>query len=862
MYKAGKNWLFAGISIATFGSVLLFGTGNVKAATTASTDSADEATETATSTASELTAQSVALKTSTAATKTSSAATTATSAASSTTTTSSASTKASSATPASTATATSSAANSSASTKVASSATATSTVNSSAAATSTAAASSANTAVSSSASSTATTDNTVSSANTVSTTSAATSSASNSVASKAATSSLSSQSATKGDSVATASSAATTQTSATVLTQLPKGTTVTTSVNGATQFNLPVGADTSAAQRIVTAANLSTPVTVTAADAAADTIDTGTLDGTNPAGADAATSNLAAADIPDSFDVVGSAKTTDTPGTVTLTNGAGQNGSYVFDNQVDTSKTFTLTGSYLSTAYQGTGGGLGIIIQPVDPQDAGKNSNTTADVGIDGLANTTFVGRDFYVDSTKNDTTWNHLTIRQTDANGNMVLTPLANITSGANQTAAVTKGEYYVLTWTPTRVDSTTGAVTGTLNYTSYLDAAHTTSVQTTGNVTTTLSRAVSLAAFGATGGTGGTQTATVTAFTGTRVTMPVKVHYVDQTGKTISDDNTITVNVGSTFGVGAETDTANNTATSGTYAAKAVAGYTFGAATDAVTVVNTNITTDASNEITVTYLANAGTQNVSYDQTGLPDGTTGDFSTQTQTATEASTTAATADAAKGYSAVTVTQVPGYTSMVSVNGADPVAMTTIPAVAAGAKDETDAVTYVANTAAITVNYVDYFGNTIKTGTTTFTGNYGDVDNLTTNAATALAIDGYTLGATDAVNTAAAKVSFTLDADGNVVATDASGNPVTSITLTYETNVTAAVSGTKVYDGLDGQDNGATSEQDDYKNLTFVLTDSKGNVLNSNIDASGVTNRTIYYESADAGNYPDAIIID
>ncbi|WP_275451521.1 beta strand repeat-containing protein [Paucilactobacillus hokkaidonensis] len=74
--------------------------------------------------------------------------------------------------------------------------------------------------------------------------------------------------------------------------------------------------------------------------------------------------------------------------------------------------------------------------------------------------------------------------------------------------------------------------------------------------------------------------------------------------------------------------------------------------------------------------------------------------------------------------------------------------------------------------------------------------------------------------------------------------------------------MTATVSGTRVYDGLDGQDNGATSEQDDYKNLTFVLTDSKGNVLDSNIDASDVANTGIYYESADAGKYPATVSIN
>ncbi|ANK61423.1 hypothetical protein BSQ39_12400 [Loigolactobacillus backii] len=948
MYKAGKNWLFAGISIATFGSVLLFGTGNVKAATTASTDSADEATETATSTASELTAQSVALKTSTAATKTtSSAATTATSAASSTTTTSSASTTASSATPASTATATSSAANSSASTKVASSATATSTANSSAAATSTAAASSANTAVSSSASSAVTTDNTVSSANTVSATSAATSSASNSVASKAATSSLSSQSATNGDSVATASSAATTQTSATVLTQLPKGTTVTTSVNGATQFNLPVGADTSAAQRIVAAANLSTPVAVTAADAttAPDVPNTGSLNGQNPAGSDAATSTIDTPDkVKDSFSTVPNTNTVNADGSVTLINGAGQNGTYVFNNQIDTTSGFTIKGSFTSTATD-AGGGEGIILQPVDPQNAGINDTTgtldssstyakgQADVGIEGLANTTFIGRDFSNTPSKGDTPWNALTVRQTDANGAMVQPASQSGTDGSGQTAAIKAGEYYTIIWAPS-TDQTgvaTGYEKGTFLYTTYSDAARTKQLLTLTTSNIVLSKASSIAAFGASGGKTATITATIESFAGTRVTEPVTVHYVDQNGNSIAKDDIITVNVGSTLGAGANTDTANNTDTSGTYQAKKVDGYTFSTATDPITVANT--TNTQLNEITVTYTA--AKQTVSYT---VPTG-----ATAIPQAIQSAVAGTTNPSVHEYAAVPVTQIPGYTSWVSINGAAAVAQTTISAAASGYDDENDVVTYVANaqtatvsvtgatsdmttfnytvnggasqtgtygsalnvhygdvivvapitlagytnsvsaasltigtdntvnglavtyakkTQTITVNYVDYFGNTIKTGTTTFTGNYGDVDNLTTNASTAVAIDGYTLGATDAVNASAAAVSFTLDADGNVIATTADGTPITSITLTYKTNVTAKVSGTRVYDGLDGTDSGATSEQNDYKNLTFVLTDSKGNALDSNIDASGVTNRTIYYESADAGNYPDAIIID
>ncbi|BAP85332.1 hypothetical protein LOOC260_107920 [Paucilactobacillus hokkaidonensis JCM 18461] len=334
---------------------------------------------------------------------------------------------------------------------------------------------------------------------------------------------------------------------------------------------------------------------------AVDPVNTGSLDGTNPAGSDAATSVIdTSEEVSDSFETTGSA-VVGTDGKVTLTNGKGQNGSYVFDNQVDTTKGFTLTGSY-SNGVTTTGGGLGIIIQPVDPQNAGNNSNSTADVGIDGLADTTFIGRDFYNDALKGDTTWSALTIRQTDDSGNMITTPAANVTSGTGQTNVIKAGEYYTLTWTPTSVDTTTGKVTGTLTYTTYTDSTKSTVLQATGPVTVVLNGAVSLAAFGATGGATTSQTATITSFSGTRVTMPVVVHYVDQNGKPISTDNTITVNVGSTFGVGANTDTENNTDTYGTYQAKKIDGYTFSSATGPVTVINTNIST-GSNDITVTY-------------------------------------------------------------------------------------------------------------------------------------------------------------------------------------------------------------------------------------------------------------------
>ncbi|WP_252902592.1 hypothetical protein [Paucilactobacillus hokkaidonensis] len=91
------------------------------------------------------------------------------------------------------------------------------------------------------------------------------------------------------------------------------------------------------------------------------------------------------------------------------------------------------------------------------------------------------------------------------------------------------------------------------------------------------------------------------------------------------------------------------------------------------------------------------------------LPAGTTA-----IPSATQSAVAGTTDPTVHEYAAVQITQIPGYTSWVSKNGAAAVAQTTIPAEASGSDDETYDVTYVANQASITVNYVDYFGNTIS----------------------------------------------------------------------------------------------------------------------------------------------------
>ena len=334
------------------------------------------------------------------------------------------------------------------------------------------------------------TSSAASESSTVSASSSSASSSTSSVVSSSATSSASKTAKSLSSATSTSSAAASSETDATssaASSEATSSSSQSSATSKTTTLVNPTSAEISQAKSSAAKVYAETGdaqlITAQAAETAdATEINTGDLNGTNPAGEDAATSTIdTPSDVEDSFETTGSATGgTDGKATLSNTNGVGQNGSYVFDNQVDTSKTFTLKGSYSSDNFKYSGGGLGIILQPVDPQNAGNNSNTTADVGIDGLASTTFVGRDFFQDSDKGDTKWSSLTIRQTGADGKIITTPLVSASAGSGQTDAITKGEYYTLTWTPTGTDAS-GNEVGTLNYTTYKDAAHTVQVQTT---------------------------------------------------------------------------------------------------------------------------------------------------------------------------------------------------------------------------------------------------------------------------------------------------------------------------------------------------------------------------------------------
>ncbi|GAX03976.1 adhesion exoprotein [Secundilactobacillus pentosiphilus] len=92
--------------------------------------------------------------------------------------------------------------------------------------------------------------------------------------------------------------------------------------------------------------------------------------------------------------------------------------SYSFKNQIDTTSSFHVQGEWYMSK-DNPGGGLGVILQPVNPQVAGisKTSDASVDIGIQGQPNTTFLGFDGYTSDQPDDhdTKPGTLTIRQTD---------------------------------------------------------------------------------------------------------------------------------------------------------------------------------------------------------------------------------------------------------------------------------------------------------------------------------------------------------------------------------------------------------------------------------------------------------------
>jgi len=422
---------------------------------------------------------------------------------------------------------------------------------------------------------------------------------------------------------------------------------------------------TPAAQSPVAPAPATEPADTTASQpttaSTSNQITTANLNGTNPANlnadgsistADKTNVSLSgASDIQDNFkaeqivkDATGkitASDITDTikDGGVTLVpkNQSNTAGTLVFKNQIDTSQPFTINAKFTTEnesadGSSSDGGGLGFILQPVDPQDAGvgPGSDPSTDIGIDGQPNTTFIGRDGYKSPEQQygDTQWNQMTVRQTDSTGQLTKdTP--TWTSAANSALGlgwigqhVSQTEYGTLTWTP-KTGVINHSVSGTLTYTTFVDEQRTQQIQTftaggdssnwLGNLIfgtkplVTLNQSVSIAAFGAVGDVSGDgsneRTVTIenvagkSAFTAKVNTMPVQINYLDQDGNTLQTSDITNVNVGDTLSIGPVTDLSTDT-----FAPRVINGYQFVKA----------VTSEGTNSLSVTNnVLNASTQN-----------------------------------------------------------------------------------------------------------------------------------------------------------------------------------------------------------------------------------------------------------
>ncbi|WP_171001265.1 mucin-binding protein [Secundilactobacillus hailunensis] len=292
--------------------------------------------------------------------------------------------------------------------------------------------------------------------------------------------------------------------------------------------------------------------------------------------------------------------------------------SYSFKNQIDTTSGFDIQGEW-SMSHNNPGGGLGVILQPVNPQVAGigDNSDASIDIGIQNQPNTTFLGFDGYQSQYRDDhdTLPGQLTIRQTDG---VARTSKGEYGGGFNQlnfgsgsvnadnpdgdnpysTVYSVKeidpflGNPYLTTqaqqisdpldmlfdinWIPdngvkTATDETSGTLSVTVynpDYPSYVAGK----VVTSG---TKLPKATSIALFGALGGDGKDVLAQgrITSFSLQQVSQQVTVNYIDSdTGEAVKPVTTINASVGNTLAVN-ETTTGNTA----NYGAPVIDGYAF---------------------------------------------------------------------------------------------------------------------------------------------------------------------------------------------------------------------------------------------------------------------------------------------
>ncbi|WP_240424367.1 lectin-like domain-containing protein [Lactococcus allomyrinae] len=267
---------------------------------------------------------------------------------------------------------------------------------------------------------------------------------------------------------------------------------------------------------------------------------------------------------------VGTAQTNSTsPFSVSLVNNQSTAAGYaLFNGAIDMSQRVSFSGMFSLRAHSGTnpfaaGDSLGFILTPKSTDFIANNlqTNVAADgtsnvvgkyLGIGGLPDSIFVGRDLYQNSdvdldgagTENAAS-NNIAIRQTNSSGTLITKDYATA-SAPDSGATVT--DNMEIEWQPTSVSTNESTVTGVLTYTISSASGVTLSVLTE---TLSVARSMSLGVIGATGGNYGilSYSSTSDDFNAYKGTQNVQVNYLDQeTGQSIINTlpSTIIANVG----------------------------------------------------------------------------------------------------------------------------------------------------------------------------------------------------------------------------------------------------------------------------------------------------------------------------
>ncbi|MCL2676572.1 MAG: hypothetical protein FWF14_01735 [Streptococcaceae bacterium] len=298
---------------------------------------------------------------------------------------------------------------------------------------------------------------------------------------------------------------------------------------------------------------------------------------------------------------------------------------------------------------------LGVIFTPVNQAQA-MTGGGSYNLGIAGLPNSIFAGRDYYYNSNVGDNSLgsngilnalypnssNQIRIATTDSSGN--LTASGSTASGVNpvsQTAINTAGDTLSIQWTPTSTNASLNQVTGTLTMT----------INGTTVTYTNLTMQQSMT-FGVGASTGGNYSAMSVSFNGgslsaTKATTTATINYVNQaTGNPIASPSYVKGNIGDSIGVDTSGESYDYTAPAN------LSGYHLSTTLPTPIILAQTYGTTNANVINVPYIGDSQTQIFNITPPLAKYGTS---SQQTQTSTTG----------QAFPTYAVPQINGYISYV-----------------------------------------------------------------------------------------------------------------------------------------------------------------------------------------------------